>query len=234
MCSEGLGAVRKQQRAFLGAAPRLCAHLTGGGGAACCFKSPFSPVLCLGRTHTSGMRLKAALSAEPIITRQLLQPAPFSHFSSVSSPPSSLPLHPRVGISEPQPGNLTHLDSTQGCSSGRKSVKSHNREAMETNAHNILNWHRNLMLTSPAVHLPWSMINTTRFPSRDSAEVLALSWKDGLAKFNVPKCRNENSVPSSAITSGRAAGLGSTFCSSPACEAETGQQSIYLARGAVG
>lgn len=112
MCSEGLGAAGKQQRAFLGAAPGLCAHLTGGGGAACCFKSPFSSVLCLGRTHTSGMRLKTALSAEPIITRQLLEPASFSHFSSVPSPPSFLPLHPRVGISEPQPGNLTHLDST--------------------------------------------------------------------------------------------------------------------------
>lgn len=94
----------------------LCVH-TGSGlaGAGCCFKSPFSFVLCLGRTQMSGMRLKTALSTQPIITWQVLEPTLFSHFSSFSSPPSNFPLHPRVGISEPRPVNtswLTHLEST--------------------------------------------------------------------------------------------------------------------------
>lgn len=179
----------------------------GGGGAACCFKSPFSSVLCLGRTHTSGMHLKTALSPEPIITWQVLEPTRFSHFSSVSSP-SSLPLHPRVGISEPQPGNLTHLDSTHGSSTGEQWEEEHEKPQQrvhgliqKTNANNALNLHRNVTLISlplylPMIktpcfllltlYLPWSMIKAPCFPSRDSPGWWHLAgrmiWQNSMSK----------------------------------------------------
>lgn len=61
----------------------------------------------------SGMHLKTALSPEPIITWQVVEPTLFSHFS-FASPPSNFPLHPRVGISEPQPVNVRRMAHTPG------------------------------------------------------------------------------------------------------------------------
>lgn len=133
----------------------MCAPDPGEGGAGCCFKSPFSFVLCLGRTQMSGMHLKTALSPEPIITWQVVEPTLFSHFSPFSSPPFNFPLHPRVGISEPQPVNvawLTHLESAplHPCSNtdthweeGHEKPQTEHRLLRKTNTCKMLSLHTN-------------------------------------------------------------------------------------------
>lgn len=152
---------RPGERLLLGLAILLCvcAPDPGVGGAGCCFKSLFSFVLCLGRTHMSGMRLKTALSPQLIITWQVVEPTLFSHFSSFSSPPSNFPLHPRVGISEPQPVNvswLTHLESNplhhcpateeekQWEEAHEKPREKEHSLFQKTNAHSTSNFHRNM------------------------------------------------------------------------------------------
>lgn len=103
----------------------------------------------------SGMHLKTALSPEPIITWQVVEPTLFSHFSPFSSPPFNFPLHPRVGISEPQPVNvawLTHLESAplHPCSNtdthweeGHEKPQTERRLLQKTNTCKMLSLHTN-------------------------------------------------------------------------------------------